>query len=85
MKLPWVSSSHWVFISSQALARVDDPTLPTGLWLILAGPLWSALAAYFMPRRYREAEADDRNVLTAGGGICLWADGRLRLIHRGRR
>ena len=62
-----------VFISSQALARVDDPTLPTGLWLILAGPLWSALAAYFMPRRYREAEADDRNVLTAAalGGFAI--------------
>ena len=62
-----------VFISSQALVRVEDPTLPTGLWLILAGPLWSALAAYFLPRRYREAEADDRNVLTAAalGGFAI--------------
>ena len=62
-----------VFISSQALVRVEDPNLPAGIWLLLAGPLWSAIAAYFLPRRYRDAEADDRNVLTAAalGGFAI--------------
>lgn len=62
-----------VFISSQALVRIEDPNLPSAAWLILAGPLWSAIAAYLIPRRYREAEADDRNVLTAAalGGFAI--------------
>ena len=62
-----------VFVSSQALVRIEDPNLPSGLWLVLAGPLWSAIAAYFIPRRYREAEADDQNVLTAAalGGFAI--------------
>ncbi len=62
-----------VFISSQALVRIEDPNLPSIAWLILAGPLWSAIAAYLIPRRYRETEADDRNVLTAAalGGFAI--------------
>ncbi|MYH66032.1 MAG: branched-chain amino acid ABC transporter permease [Chloroflexi bacterium] len=62
-----------VFISSQVLVRIEDPNLPSALWLILAGPLWSVIAAYFIPRRYREAEADDQNALTAAalGGFAI--------------
>ncbi len=62
-----------VFISSQALVRVGDPNLPSGLWLILAGPLWALLAAYFIPRRYREVEANDQDALTAAalGGFAI--------------
>ena len=62
-----------VFVSSQVLVRVIDPNLPSGLWLILAGPLWAALAAYFMPRQYRAVEANDENVLTAAalGGFAI--------------
>ena len=62
-----------VFVSSQVLARVIDPELPSGLWLILAGPLWAALAAYFLPRQYRAVEANDQNVLTAAalGGFAI--------------
>ena len=62
-----------VFISSQALVRVSDPNLPSALWLVLAGPLWAAIASYFIPRRYREVEAIDTNVLTAAalGGFAI--------------
>ncbi len=62
-----------VFASSQVLARVIDPNLPSAMWLLLAGPLWAALAAYFIPRHYRQLEADDRNVLTAAalGGFAI--------------
>ena len=62
-----------VFISSQALVRVINPNLPSALWLLLAGPLWAALAAYFIPRHYRDLEADDQNALTAAalGGFAI--------------
>ena len=62
-----------VFVSSQVLVRIVDPELPSGLWLILAGPLWAALAAYFLPRQYRTVEANDQNVLTAAalGGFAI--------------
>ena len=62
-----------VFISSQVLVRVVDPNLPSALWLLLAGPLWAALAAYFIPRHYRDLEADDQNALTAAalGGFAI--------------
>ena len=62
-----------VFISSQVLVRVVDPHFPSALWLILAGPLWAGLAAYFIPRHYRDQEADDQNVLTAAalGGFAI--------------
>ena len=62
-----------VFISSQALVRVSDPNLPSALWLVLAGPLWAGLASYFIPRRYRDVEAIDTNVLTAAalGGFAI--------------
>ena len=62
-----------VFVSSQVLVRVIEPSLASGLWLILAGPLWAALAAYFMPRQYRAVEANDENVLTAAalGGFAI--------------
>ena len=62
-----------VFVSSQVLVRVVDPNLPTTLWLVLAGPLWAALAGYFLPRHYRDLEADDQNVLTAAalGGFAI--------------
>ncbi len=62
-----------VFIASQALVRIEDPNLPSAVWLVLAGPLWAAIAAYLLPRRYREAEADDQNVLTAAalGGFAI--------------
>ena len=62
-----------VFASSQVLVRVIDPDLPSALWLFLAGPLWAALAGYFIPRHYRDLEADDHNVLTAAalGGFAI--------------
>ena len=62
-----------VFASSQVLVRVFDPNLPSLLWLVLAGPLWAALAAYFIPRQYRIVEADDQNALTAAalGGFAI--------------
>ena len=62
-----------VFISSQVLVRVIDPNLPSALWLILAGPLWAALAAYFIPRHYHDVDADDSNVLTTAalGGFAI--------------
>lgn len=62
-----------VFATSQVLVRVVDPNLPSTLWLILAGPLWAAIAAYVLPRHYRELEADDHNVLTAAalGGFAI--------------
>jgi len=62
-----------VFLSSQVFVRVLDPQFPSALWLILAGPLWAALAAYFIPRHYRDEEADDQNVLTAAalGGFAI--------------
>jgi len=62
-----------VFISSQVLVRIPDPNLPSTLWLILAGPLWAVIAAYFIPRHYRDVGADDTNVLTAAalGGFAI--------------
>ncbi len=62
-----------VFISSQVLVRVTDPNLPSALWLILAGPLWAAIASYFIPRHYHEVDADDSNALTAAalGGFAI--------------
>jgi len=62
-----------VFISSQVFVRIIDPNLPSALWLILAGPLWAALASYFIPRHYRVVGADDTNVLTAAalGGFAI--------------
>ena len=62
-----------VFISSQVLVRSVDANLPTGLWLILAGPLWALLASYFIPRHYHDVDADDSNVLTAAalGGFAI--------------
>ncbi len=62
-----------VFLSSQVLVRVVDAHFPSALWLFLAGPLWAALAAYFIPRHYRDEEADDHNVLTAAalGGFAI--------------
>ena len=62
-----------VFISSQVLARVVDPHFPSALWLLLAGPLWAALAAYFIPRHYHDVDADDHNALTAAalGGFAI--------------
>lgn len=62
-----------VFLASQALVRVTDPQLPSVLWLLLAGPLWAGIAAYFIPRQYRAVEANDDNVLTAAalGGFAI--------------
>ena len=62
-----------VFVTSQVMVRVVDPHFPSALWLFLAGPLWAALAAYFIPRHYRDQEADDQNVLTAAalGGFAI--------------
>ena len=62
-----------VFISSQVLVRIIEPNLPSTLWLLLAGPLWAGLAAFFIPRHYRRVEADDHNVLTAAalGGFAI--------------
>lgn len=62
-----------VFVSSQVLVRMIDPNLPSALWLILAGPLWAAIAAYFIPRHYHDVDADDSNVLTAAalGGFAI--------------
>ena len=62
-----------VFILSQVLVRVIDPNLPTGLWLILAGPLWAVIAGYVIPRHYHDVNADDSNVLTAAalGGFAI--------------
>lgn len=62
-----------VFVSSQVLVRMTNPHLPSALWLILAGPLWAAIAAYFIPRHYHDVDADDSNVLTAAalGGFAI--------------
>ena len=62
-----------VFILSQVLVRVIDPNLPSALWLILAGPLWAAIAGYVIPRHYHDLDADDSNVLTAAalGGFAI--------------
>ena len=62
-----------VFISSQVLARVVDPHFPSLMWLLLAGPLWAALASYFIPRHYHDVDADDHNALTAAalGGFAI--------------
>jgi len=62
-----------VFITSQVLVRIPDPNLPSGLWLILAGPLWAIVAGYTIPRHYRSAGADDSDVLTAAalGGFAI--------------
>jgi branched-chain amino acid transport system permease protein len=62
-----------VFLSSQVLARIIEPSLPAALWLLLAGPLWAVLAGYFIPRHYRDLEADDQDVLTTAalGGFAI--------------
>ena len=62
-----------VFVSSQVLVRVSDPNLPSVMWLLLAGPLWAALASYFIPRHYHHVDADDQNALTAAalGGFAI--------------
>ncbi len=62
-----------VFVSSQVLVRVSDPNVPSVMWLVLAGPLWAALASYFIPRHYHEVDADDNNALTAAalGGFAI--------------
>lgn len=62
-----------IFITSQVLVRITDPNLPSGLWLILAGPMWAVIASYFIPRHYRDVGADDTNVLTAAalGGFAI--------------
>jgi len=62
-----------VFITSQVLVRIPDPNLPSGLWLILAGPLWAIIATFAIPRHYRAVGADDTNVLTAAalGGFAI--------------
>ncbi|MDE2950657.1 MAG: branched-chain amino acid ABC transporter permease [Chloroflexota bacterium] len=62
-----------VFIASQVLARVSDPNVPSIMWLLLAGPLWAALASYFIPRHYHDVDADDDNALTAAalGGFAI--------------
>lgn len=62
-----------VFISSQVLARIVEPDFPSAIWLLLAGPLWAALAGYFIPRHYRELEAEDQDVLTTAalGGFAI--------------
>ena len=62
-----------VFVSSQVLVRVVDPHFPSALWLILAGPLWAALASYFIPRHYHHVDADDQDALTAAalGGFAI--------------
>lgn len=62
-----------IFITSQVLVRIPDPNLPSGLWLILAGPFWAIIASYVIPRHYRAVGADDTNVLTAAalGGFAI--------------
>ncbi len=62
-----------VFISSQALVRASDPNLPSIMWLVLAGPLWAAIASYFIPRHYHDVDTDDSNALTAAalGGFAI--------------
>ena len=62
-----------VFGASQMLVRVADPNLPSAVWLLLAGPLWAAIAAILIPRHYHDVEADDQNVLTAAalGGFAI--------------
>ncbi len=46
---------------------------PLGFWLLLAGPLWAAVGATALPRRYRARALDTRQVPLAGGlwGACL--------------
>ena len=40
---------------------------PGVIWLLLAGPVWSALGAIFLPRRYRTARSDPQLAGLAGG------------------
>lgn len=40
---------------------------PFILWLVLAGPLWSALGAFAVPRRYRHLGLDAGSARLAGG------------------
>ena len=40
---------------------------PGVIWLLLAGPVWSALGAIFLPRRYRTARRDPQLAGLAGG------------------
>src|SRR4051794_39917856 len=42
---------------------------PGVIWLFLAGPVWSALGAMFLPHRYRTQRGDPRLAGLAGG---LW-------------
>jgi branched-chain amino acid transport system permease protein len=43
--------------------------IPELIWLVLAGPLWSALGATFLPRRYRTRRADPQ-LAGLAGGLC---------------
>ncbi len=51
---------------------LGDWQLPVLLWLLLAGPLWGVLGAYWVPRRYRELGLDDTQALMVGalGGFA---------------
>jgi branched-chain amino acid transport system permease protein len=56
-----------VMLVSQVVFRVGDintgdPTIPIVAWLLLAGPIWASIGAYFIPRRYRDREFDDSGV-----------------------
>jgi branched-chain amino acid transport system permease protein len=73
-----------VMIVSQVIFRFDDPSLPVGTWLLIAGPLWAGIGAYFIPNHYRNLGLDDSSVAmvaTLGGFVAgplvlaiLWFD-----------
>jgi branched-chain amino acid transport system permease protein len=53
-----------VMIVSQIVFRVGDattgnPSIPVGMWLLLAGPVWAGIGAYVIPNRYRNQGLDD--------------------------
>ena len=62
-----------VFLVSQVLVRIVNPNIPVRLWLLFAGPLWAAICAYLVPRRYRNLGLDDTNTMTASvlGGFAM--------------
>lgn len=62
-----------VALTSQLLVRIPNPELVSGVWMILAGPLWAVIAGYMIPRRYRDLGADDSDVLTVAalGGFAI--------------
>jgi branched-chain amino acid transport system permease protein len=77
---PWLMHRRWltvlslvgVYTVSQIVVRVPDPNTTVVIWLLLAGPVWAVIGAYFIPRRYRERGLDDAQTSSLGalGGVA---------------